>query len=91
MLRVKKGEKEGQRGKKSEKRVKKIPGCKENRALLDFSCIFSVAFPLEFLPKFNSLSNALGFRTVALILKELCPFWGYALISKWLRFFINRF
>ena len=62
------------KSKKSVGRVKKIVGCKENRALLDFSCIFSVTFPLEFYLKFNSLSNALYFRALALILNELWPF-----------------
>ena len=72
-----KSKKSGRRRMKSKKsvgRVKKIAGCKENRALLDFSCIFNVTFPLEFYLKFNSLSNALYFRALAPILTELWPF-----------------
>ena len=73
-LREKKRGKRGTKREKSEKRVKKIAGCKENRALLDFSCIFSVAFLLEYYLKFNSASNATSFRTLAQILRELWPF-----------------
>ena len=47
MLRVKQEEKEEQRGEKSKKEGKKGAGCKENRAVLDFSCNFSVAFQLD--------------------------------------------
>ena len=42
--------------------------------MLDFSCIFSVIFPLEFYPKFNSLSNALNSRAPAPLLTDLRPF-----------------
>ena len=62
------------KSKKSVGRVKKIAGCKENRALLDFSCIFNVTISLEFYLKFNSLSNALYFRALAPILTELRSF-----------------
>ena len=71
LFRTKMGEKWEQRVKKSKKWGKKGAGCKENRALLDFSCIFRVAVLLEFELKFDSLSNATSFSALALILKEL--------------------
>ena len=73
-MKIKKSGRRRMKSKKSVGRVKKIAGCKENRALLDFSCIFNVTFPLEFYLKFNSLSNALYFRALAPILTELWPF-----------------
>lgn len=73
-MKSKKRERKGIKNKKSKGRIKIITRCKENLALLDFSCILSVTFPPEFYLKFNYLSNALDFRALAMILTELHPF-----------------